>query len=135
MITSIPFCLLPVRSQETFHYLFVRTLVVITVKKNLIHNHAEGVDLSENDLEEWVAVIDTLNPDGEPSMRQDCKAGRRTEVALFAGTVCELGRKHGIATPVNDVFRSHFRISPKSVFAPAHNNDHIHTLLSAPCVK
>ena len=37
-------------------------------------------------------------------MRQDSKAGRKTEVVLFAGTICELGKKHGIATPVNDIF-------------------------------
>ncbi len=85
-----------------------REMMKAAMRETILTANAEGVDLSENDLEEWVAVIDTLNPDGEPSMRQDCKAGRRTEVALFAGTVCELGRKHGIATPVNDVFLSRF---------------------------
>lgn len=66
--------------------------------------NAEGVNLSEKDVEYWVGVIDTLNPDGAPSMRQDSKAGRKTEIGLFAGTICELGRKHGIPTPVNDMF-------------------------------
>ncbi|MBR6950701.1 MAG: ketopantoate reductase family protein [Oscillospiraceae bacterium] len=66
--------------------------------------NAEGIGLSEQDVTEWTATIDGLNPDGEPSMRQDSKAGRPTEVQLFAGTVCALGRKHGIPTPVNDVF-------------------------------
>ena len=66
--------------------------------------NAEGVDLSEEDVRQWVGVIDSLSPDGEPSMRQDCKAGRATEVALFAGTICTLGKKHGIPTPVNDRF-------------------------------
>lgn len=85
-----------------------REMMKAAMRETILTANAEGVDLSERDLEEWVAVIDTLNPDGEPSMRQDSKAGRRTEVALFAGTVCELGRKHGIATPVNDVFLSRF---------------------------
>ena len=66
--------------------------------------NAEGIGLTEQDVTEWTATIDGLNPDGEPSMRQDSKAGRPTEVQLFAGTVCALGRKHGIPTPVNDVF-------------------------------
>ena len=66
--------------------------------------NAEGVGLTEQDVIEWTATIDGLNPDGEPSMRQDSKAGRPTEVQLFAGTICALGRKHGIPTPVNDVF-------------------------------
>ncbi len=74
------------------------------MRETILVANAEGVDLSEKDLDDWVVIIDTLNPDGEPSMRQDSKAGRKTEVALFAGTICELGKKHGIATPVNDMF-------------------------------
>ena len=66
--------------------------------------NAEGIALTEQDVTEWTATIDGLNPDGEPSMRQDSKAGRPTEVLLFAGTICALGKKHGIPTPVNDIF-------------------------------
>jgi len=65
---------------------------------------AEGIPLTEKDLRQWVQVVDSLSPYGEPSMRQDTRAGRATEVALFAGLVCELGRKHNIATPLNDKF-------------------------------
>jgi 2-dehydropantoate 2-reductase len=68
---------------------------VITLSKN------EGVFLNEVDLSDWLAVLQTLSPDGKPSMRQDLEAKRPTELELFGGTVVELGRKHGIATPVN----------------------------------
>jgi len=34
-------------------------------------------------------------------MLQDVEAGRSTEVEMLAGTVIELGRRHGILTPVN----------------------------------
>ncbi len=64
--------------------------------------NAEGVPLTQADLDSWVNVIDGLDPDAEPSMRQDGKAHRKSEVDLFAGTVRRLGRKHGIPTPVND---------------------------------
>ena len=37
-------------------------------------------------------------------MLQDVEAKRKTEVDLFAGTVCTLGRKYGVATPYNEVF-------------------------------
>ncbi len=70
--------------------------------------NAEGVALSERDMADWISVIEGLNPDGEPSMRQDSKAGRKTEVVLFAGMICEMGKKHGIATPVNDHFLKRF---------------------------
>lgn len=81
-----------------------REMMKAAMRETILVANAEGVDLSENDLDYWVSIIDGLNPDGEPSMRQDSKAGRKTEVALFAGTVCELGKKHGIDTPVNDRF-------------------------------
>lgn len=81
-----------------------RQMMKAAMEEVILVANAEGIDLDHTDIEYWLGIIDTLNPDGEPSMRQDSKAGRKTEVVLFAGTICELGRKHGIATPVNDVF-------------------------------
>ncbi|MDE6212630.1 MAG: 2-dehydropantoate 2-reductase, partial [Lachnospiraceae bacterium] len=72
-----------------------REMMKAAMRETILVANAEGIDLSEKDLEDWVTIIDGLNPDGEPSMRQDSKAGRKTEVVLFAGTICELGRKHG----------------------------------------
>ena len=66
---------------------------------------AEGVTLSEKDIDEAIALEKTLKPEGYPSMRQDAIAGRTTEVDLFAGTVIALGKKHGIPTPVNEKYR------------------------------
>ena len=65
---------------------------------------AEGIELTEKELSDWVKLLDTLSPDGEPSMRQDTRAGRKTEVELFAGLVCALGKKHGIPVPQNEAF-------------------------------
>ena len=65
--------------------------------------HAEGVTLTEEDFKKWLAIMDALDPKGMPSMRQDLQAGRRCELDLFAGTIRELGDKHGIDTPVNDI--------------------------------
>ena len=64
--------------------------------------NAEGIPLSEQDVENWTAILDSFPPDGETSMRQDSKAHRKSEVELFAGTVRRLAAKHGIAVPVND---------------------------------
>lgn len=81
-----------------------REMMKAAMQEVVLVANAEGVDLGQQDVEQWVGIIDSLNPDGEPSMRQDSKAGRKTEVVLFAGTICELGKKHGIPTPVNDNF-------------------------------
>lgn len=64
--------------------------------------NAEGVPLSERDVEEWDAIICSFPADGEPSMRQDGKARRKSEVELFAGAIRRLAKKHGIPVPVND---------------------------------
>ena len=62
---------------------------------------AEGIHLTQEDLNRCVELEKTLKPDGYPSMRQDAVAKRPTEVDMFAGTVIQLGEKHGIPTPVN----------------------------------
>lgn len=66
---------------------------------------AEGIQLTEADVDAAIELEKTLKPDGYPSMRQDALAGRQTEVDLFAGTVIALGKKHGIPTPVNEKYR------------------------------
>ena len=65
---------------------------------------AEGVDLTEDDIENWVRIVGGLDPTGEPSMLQDVKAGQKTEIELFAGTVVRLANKHGISVPINEEF-------------------------------
>lgn len=40
--------------------------------------------------------------DATPSMLQDFRAGRKTEVDIFAGEVVKLGKKHKIQTPENE---------------------------------
>ena len=83
---------------------------------------AEGVDLTEADRDRWVAVMDSLAPDGEPSMRQDTKAGRPTEAGLFCGTVIEIAERHGIEVPVNKMFYKEFiRNGDGSIFLSSGN--------------
>jgi 2-dehydropantoate 2-reductase len=60
-----------------------------------------GVDLAEKDVDDWVAVLNTLSPQGKTSMLQDIEAGRKTEVEIFGGKMVALGSAHGIPTPVN----------------------------------
>lgn len=63
----------------------------------------KGINLTESDIDRAIQIIKTLAPEGKTSMCQDVEAGRKTEVEIFAGTVIELGQKHGIPTPVNEV--------------------------------
>lgn len=70
---------------------------------------AEGVRLTEEDIDSWLHVLATMSGEGMPSMRQDTLAQRPTEVDLFAGTMIRLGKAHGIATPVNDFLYRHIQ--------------------------
>lgn len=65
--------------------------------------NAEGVTLSDQDFDHWLDIMANLDPNAIPSMQQDLLAKRRCELELFAGTICELGQKHGIATPTNEM--------------------------------
>ncbi|MDP4179441.1 MAG: ketopantoate reductase family protein [Bacillota bacterium] len=60
-----------------------------------------GVNLNQKDLDNWYKLLSTVNPNSRTSMCQDVLSGKKTEVDIFAGTVCDLGKKYGIETPVN----------------------------------
>lgn len=61
----------------------------------------KGINLTNDDLQDYQQVIAGLSPEGKTSMLQDVEAGRQTEVEGFAGTVVALGKEYGVATPVN----------------------------------
>lgn len=70
----------------------------------------EGVSLYESDIDEFFKIFKTLSPFGRTSMFQDVEAGRKTEVESFALTVVNLGKKHGMATPVNETLYLMLRV-------------------------
>lgn len=78
-----------------------RELMDSAMREVIAIARAMKVDLSEKDIEEWYRVLEPLNPEGKTSMFQDVEAGRKTEVEMFAGNVIELGKRCGVATPVN----------------------------------
>jgi len=78
-----------------------RETMIQAMREVMTLSEKEGIHLNEDDLRYWLRLLSTLNPEGKPSLRQDLEAKRPCEVELFAGTVVELGKKHGIPTPVN----------------------------------
>ena len=70
----------------------------------------EGVNLSESDIEEYIRIIKGLSPSGKTSMMQDIEAGRKTEVESFALEVINLGKKHNIPTPLNEMLYLMIRV-------------------------
>ena len=78
-----------------------RTLIA-AMREVIALANAEGVALSEKDLNDYIEVIKTLKPEGTPSMGQDRINKRASEVELFAGTVIALAKKHGLYVPENE---------------------------------
>ncbi|WP_068251002.1 ketopantoate reductase family protein [Janibacter corallicola] len=78
-----------------------RSLMLALREEVIAVSAPEGVPLGDADRERWDTVLGGLPGEGHTSMLQDVLAGRATEVALFAGRVVELGRRHGIPTPYN----------------------------------
>lgn len=62
---------------------------------------AKGIELTSQDIDDWMKVLEPFNPELMPSMRQDSAAGRPTEVELFSGTVLKMADQLGIDVPVN----------------------------------
>ena len=78
-----------------------RDVMQAAMKEVILVAQEENIPITQADFDEYVALVDTLNPAGMPSMRQDGLAHRKSEVELFAGTVIRLAEKHGVDVPVN----------------------------------
>lgn len=62
---------------------------------------AEGVALPADVVDKQLAMVKATPPSGRASMAVDLSRGNRLELPWLAGKIVELGRRHGIATPVN----------------------------------
>ncbi len=78
-----------------------RDLMQNAMKEVVVLAQKENVNVTQEDFDSYVNLIDNMNPNGMPSMRQDGLAHRKSEVDLFAGTVIVLANKHNIDAPVN----------------------------------
>lgn len=78
-----------------------RQMMLDAMQEVMAISQKNGINLTRRDIDDWMVVLGKLSPDGMPSMRQDADARRKSEVELFAGTVCRLGRQYGVPTPVN----------------------------------
>lgn len=62
-----------------------------------------GISDTENFINIAFELIDSMPPELIPSMLQDVLNKKQTEVDIFAGEVCKLGKKYNISTPKNEM--------------------------------
>ncbi len=82
---------------------FARDLMVDASREVIKIAPKAGINLTEQDIQNYIKIICSLSPEGKTSMCQDVEAGRKTEVEIFSGAVIEMGRKYDVPTPVNDM--------------------------------
>jgi 2-dehydropantoate 2-reductase len=76
-------------------------LYVEALRETVSVGVAEGVRLPSDIVDRTLAQMRSMPPHHTTSMGNDLIRGNRLELPWFAGTVVELGRRHGIKTPVN----------------------------------
>ncbi len=79
----------------------VRDLMIAAMREVAALAEKEHILLTQQDIDYWLKIMDSLNPLGKTSMQQDAEARRFSEVEMLGGTVLALGEKHGLPTPVN----------------------------------
>lgn len=79
-----------------------RDMMISAMREVISLAEKENINIREEDLDFYISLLETLNPNNMPSMRQDGLARRKSEVELFSGTIIKLGNKHNIPTPVNE---------------------------------
>ena len=78
-----------------------RDVMIAAMEEVMELSRCENAGVGREDMEGYLRLLDTLNPEGMPSMRQDGLSRRYSEVDMFAGTVIEKAQKHGVEVPVN----------------------------------
>jgi 2-dehydropantoate 2-reductase len=76
-------------------------LLEASLRETVAVGRAEGVRLSTDAVDKAIALIRSMPDHHMTSMGNDLLRGNRLELPWFAGKVVELGRKHGVPTPVN----------------------------------
>ena len=79
-----------------------QALMEAAMRETVVVAKAEGVDLREEDIENWYPILNRLGAEGKTSMLQDMEEHRRTEAPSFGGRLIELAARHGIPVPVNE---------------------------------
>lgn len=90
-----------------------RAVMIDVMKEVMLIANAKGIALGQSDIDGYLEMLPSFEPHGKSSTHQDMEANRKTEVEMFAGTVCSLGEELGIATPLCDFMLKTIRTMEK----------------------
>lgn len=66
--------------------------------------NAKGIMIGEKEMKAQDYVVNHVGANNKPSTLQDLENHRKTEIEMFSGMVCRMGKELGIPTPVNEIF-------------------------------
>lgn len=78
----------------------MKNLFIAAMKEVQAVAKVQGIDLRDENIEEWIEAVKALDANSMPSMAQDVKAKRKTEKELFAGTIMEYARPYNIPVDI-----------------------------------
>lgn len=78
-----------------------RAMLVQAMEEILAVAQARGIDLSQQAIEQTLALIDGLPPQGTASMQRDVMAGRPSELESQNGAVVRLGQEVDVPTDLH----------------------------------
>lgn len=90
-------------------------LAVKIMKEVQMAAKADGINNTESMIDETVAHLKTMIPDGKTSMLQDVEAGRMTEIDIFVNPIIELGKQYGFQTPYCSFLKEMFAIIHENI--------------------
>lgn len=79
----------------------IRQIMYQTANEIVAVANAKGINLTNNDTEMVLKVVDGLNYDTTASMQRDIMEGRPSELENFNGYIVKMGKQFHVITPVN----------------------------------
>lgn len=98
-----PSAILGVPFGATLKNAHVKAISDLAIQEVVSVAAAEGITITEEDIEEQYAATGRLPYGKKSSMQQDIDNKKKPETEMLAGTIVALGKKHNIPTPVNEV--------------------------------
>ena len=86
-------------------YTYIDEMMTLLIKEIVAVAHAKGINIKYETLLQKIRGTFPKSTQGlhYPSMYQDYKQGRMTEVDYLNGQICAYGKTVGVATPVNEM--------------------------------
>jgi 2-dehydropantoate 2-reductase len=79
-----------------------RRMLVRAVSEIAAVARASGIEISSDDEERTLGLLDAVPAGMKPSFLVDLEQGNRTELDALSGSVSRLGERLGVSTPVHD---------------------------------